>query len=55
VLGALVRAHQDGLGITIRGASGIALKALEVTGLTALFNAEDAPFQQVDDQSPTHA
>jgi anti-anti-sigma factor len=55
VLGALVRAHQDGLGITIRGASGIALKALEVTGLTALFNAEDAPFQQVDDQSPTRA
>jgi len=55
VLGALVRAHRDGLGITIRGASGIALKALEVTGLAALFNAADAPFRHVDDPSTTSA
>ena len=39
-LGALVRAHQDGLGITIRGASGIAQTALEVTGLATIFHSD---------------
>ena len=40
MLGALVRAHLDGLDITIRGASGIAQKALEVTGLASVFQGE---------------
>jgi anti-anti-sigma factor len=40
VLGALVRAHRDGLRITIRGASGIAQKALDVTGLATVFDTE---------------
>jgi anti-anti-sigma factor len=40
MLGALVRAHRDGLRITIRGASGIAQKALEVSGLATAFHSE---------------
>ncbi len=40
VLGALVRAHQDGLDVTIRGASGIPQKALEVTGLATMVHSE---------------
>ena len=40
MLGALVRAHLDGLDITIRGANGIAQKALEVTGLATIFQSE---------------
>jgi anti-sigma B factor antagonist len=40
MLGALVRAQQDGLGITIRAASGIAQRALEVTGLATIFQSE---------------
>ena len=39
-LGVLVRAHRDGLEITLRGATGVAWRALEVSGVGALFNAE---------------
>ena len=54
VLGAMVRAHFDGLEITIRGANGIARKALEITGLAELFNAEQRP-PTGDDLSPNGA
>jgi hypothetical protein len=40
MLGALVRAHRDGLDITIRGATGIAQKALDVSGLATAFHTE---------------
>jgi anti-anti-sigma factor len=41
-LGVLARAHLDGVHISIQGASGIAQKALEVSGLASLF-ATDEP------------
>ena len=46
VLGALVQAHRDGLGITIRGASGIAQKALDVSGLATVFHSEGSSPQR---------
>jgi anti-anti-sigma factor len=39
-LGVLARAHVDGLDITVRGATGIARKALEISGLAEALNAE---------------
>jgi anti-anti-sigma factor len=53
-LGVLVRAHFDGLQITIRGASGIVRRALEVTGLAAVFDAAESPLR-ADDLSPDNA
>jgi anti-anti-sigma factor len=39
-LGALVRAHHDGLRFTLRGATGAPRRALEVVGLDGLFGLE---------------
>jgi anti-anti-sigma factor len=39
-IAALARAHRDGFDITVRGATGAAYRALEVSGLTAMLNAE---------------
>jgi anti-anti-sigma factor len=39
-LGAMLRAHRDGLEISIRDASTVAQRVLEVAGLTAVFDPE---------------
>jgi anti-anti-sigma factor len=50
-LGVMARAYRDGLDITVHGADGIALKALEVAGLATLFHtgvrrgAQSAPLR----------
>jgi anti-anti-sigma factor len=39
-IGAVALAHRGGLDMTLRGATGVVYKALEVSGLTALLHVE---------------